>query len=88
MQRPWSDTDLADRHVRVDSRAVIGVHGLQMGVEIVIRKFPKFAFVAEGRFGQGGHYYFYKFCEEPAVVVVDVAVFVPMPYGGQVWADL
>ena len=88
MQRAGRYPDLIDSHVRVYTRAIVGVDAVLVWVQIVVREFPEFTFVAERLVLQCCEHYFNKFFEKPAVVFVDIAVFVPESNCGQVRANL
>ncbi len=88
LQRARCNTNLVDCHVLIYARSVVRIDGVRVRVEVVIRKFPKFAFVAERLVLQCCKHHFNEFFEEPAVVFVNITVFVPEPNRRQIRADL
>ena len=87
LQRSWSYADLVDRHIRVNSCSVVGVDGLDVRVEIVVREFPKLALVTEGLFGQRSEHYFNELSKKSAIVFVGLSVFIPVPNCCEVGSD-
>ena len=88
LKRAGCDANLVDCHVRVYARSVVRIDSVRVRVEVVVREFPEFTFVAERLVLQCCEHYFNKFFEKPAVVFVDIAVFVPESNCGQVRANL
>ena len=84
LQRAGRYPDLIDSHVRVYTRAIVGVDAVLVWVQIVVREFPEFSFIAEGLVLQCSQHYLDKLLKISSVVLVNICVFVPMTYCGQV----
>ena len=88
LQRARCDAHLVDRHVGVDAGAVVGIHGVGVGVEVVVGEAPELALVGERVVLEGGEHHVDELLEVPAVVVVCVGAAVPLADRSEIGADL